>query len=224
MLDLSTLLCEYFSELNELTHEQLNYTLFTLATRQSTSNRAWDLASAMTKLSVERFSWASIAWTILAQSVSTMMGSWAHCAASRIPSKHAYASASAASRHLKRTRHAVKIIRRWLFLAMMPTPAVPDWETKEPSIFTLVHPAGGGSHVVLPNDVEPALLCLCLRGTEQGSFPFPVFEQLPDRTSDSVACMDRVCLDPRKAGRKDTSDTVVHCSTFRLFVVNIIIL
>ena len=37
------------------------------------------------------------------------------------------------------------------------------------------------------------------------------------------SCPLWVCLDPQKAGKRVTSDIVVYCSTFRLFVVNIVL-
>ena len=35
--------------------------------------------------------------------------------------------------------------------------------------------------------------------------------------------VQRLCLDEVKRGEKVTSVTVVHCSTFRLFVINIVL-
>ena len=41
--------------------------------------------------------------------------------------------------------------------------------------------------------------------------------------SDAFSSSLRLCLDPQKVGKKVTSDIVVYCSTFCLFVVNIIL-
>jgi hypothetical protein len=38
-----------------------------------------------------------------------------------------------------------------------------------------------------------------------------------------IASSHGVCLDPRKVDEKVTSDTVAYCSTFRLFVVDIVL-
>ena len=58
------------------------------------------------KLRDDRSSFACMAWTILTQSDSTMIGSRAHCAANLKPSRQARASACAASWQSKITRQA----------------------------------------------------------------------------------------------------------------------